>query len=97
VLDADRADPVQGADVREAEGAKLAASQAGIGGGRPDGRRRRARRRLESAYGRGVKVLALDVPERETILRALDDPPAGLEELRGVLLGEVEWRRREGL
>jgi hypothetical protein len=53
--------------------------------------------RLESAYGRAVKVLALDVAERETILAALDDPPAGLEELRGVLLNEREWWRREGL
>ena len=41
--------------------------------------------------------MALDIRERETILAALDDPPAGLEELRGVLLQEVDWRRREGL
>ncbi len=26
--------------------------------------------RLETAYGREVKVLALDIPERETIIRA---------------------------
>jgi hypothetical protein len=42
-------------------------------------------------------VLALTIPERETIIRALDDLPAGLEELRGVLLREHVWRRREGL
>jgi len=42
-------------------------------------------------------VLGLSIEERETILAVLDDPPAGLEELRGVLLNEVEWRRREGL
>ncbi len=53
--------------------------------------------RLEGAYGREVKVLGLDIPERETIIRALEDPPAGLEELRGVLLREHEWRVREGL
>lgn len=53
--------------------------------------------KFETAYGREVKVLALDIPERETIIQALDDPPAGLEELRGVLLREMEWRRREGL
>ncbi len=53
--------------------------------------------RLEAAYGREVKVLGLDIPERETIIRALEDPPPGLEELRGVLLREHEWRRREGL
>jgi len=53
--------------------------------------------RLEDALGREVKVLALDVPERKAILAVLDDPPAGLEELRGVLLQEAEWRAREGL
>jgi len=52
--------------------------------------------KLETAYGREVKVLALDIPKRETIIRALDDPPPGLEELRGVLLREHGWRRREG-
>ena len=29
--------------------------------------------------------------------RALDDPPLGLAELRGLLLREHEWRVREGL
>jgi hypothetical protein len=53
--------------------------------------------KLERAYGREVKVLALDIPERETILRALDDPPPGLEELRGVLLAEHIGRVRDGL
>ena len=53
--------------------------------------------RLESCYRRDVKVMGLDVPERETILRALEAPPTGLEELRAVLLQEVEWRRREGI
>ena len=51
-------------------------------------------RRLEDAYGGMVKVPALTIPERETIIRALDDPPAGLEELRGVLLGEHTARAR---
>jgi hypothetical protein len=32
-----------------------------------------------------------------TIIRALDDPPSGLEELRGVLLREHVWRQHEGL
>jgi uncharacterized protein (DUF1778 family) len=53
--------------------------------------------KLEDAYGRKVKVLALTIEDRELILRALDDPPAGLEELRGVLLREHAWRQREGL
>ena len=53
--------------------------------------------KLEDASGRMVKVLALTISERETAFRALDDPPAGLEELRGVLLREHVWRQREGL
>ena len=44
--------------------------------------------RLEDAWSRDIRVFALTIPERETIIRALDDPPAGLEELRGVLLRE---------
>jgi hypothetical protein len=53
--------------------------------------------KLERAYAREVKVLAPDIPERETIIRALDDPPVGLEELRAVLLQEHAWRQRQGL
>ena len=54
--------------------------------------------RLESAYGRQVRVFALDVPERENLLWALDDPPTkALSELRGVLLQEHEGRVRDGL
>ena len=53
--------------------------------------------RLENAYGREVKVLGLSIPERETIIRALDDPPPGLEELRGVLVAEHVGRKRDGL
>ena len=53
--------------------------------------------RLENAYDAETKVLALTVPEREAILRALDEPPACLAELRGVLLREHEWRKRVGL
>jgi hypothetical protein len=34
---------------------------------------------------------------REEILRALDDPPDRLAELRGVLLREPEWRVGECL
>lgn len=53
--------------------------------------------KLESAYGRQVKILALEIPEREAILAALEDPPAELAELRGVLIAEHAWRRTEGL
>ena len=54
--------------------------------------------RLEDAYDLETKVLALTIPDREQILRALDDPPSdGLAELRGVLVREHEWRKRVGL
>jgi len=53
--------------------------------------------RLEGAWDAETKVLALTIEDRERILRALDDPPDGLAELRSVLLVEHEWRRREGL
>ena len=41
----------------------------------------------------GQAMVALTI----AILRTLDDPPAGLAELRGVLLQEHEWREREAL
>ena len=44
-----------------------------------------------------MKILGLTIAERGTIIRALDDPPAGLEELRGVLVAEHVGRKREGL
>jgi len=43
-----------------------------------------------AAPNREVRILALEIAERETVLAALDDPPAGVEELRGVLLRELE-------
>ena len=52
--------------------------------------------RLERALTFGTRLLGLDVPEREQILRALDDPPPGLEELRGVLLAEHMGRLQQG-
>ena len=55
--------------------------------------------RLEVAYGRGARILALESGERLTILRALEDGPstAALSELRGVLLAEHTGRLRHGL
>ena len=53
--------------------------------------------RLHDAVDRETTMIALTVPERETILRSLADCPDGLTELRGVLLREHEWRQREGL
>ena len=43
-----------------------------------------------------TKVLALTIPERETIIQALDDPPPGLEELRAVCSG-ARWSGADGL
>jgi hypothetical protein len=43
-------------------------------------------------------VLALTVVDRESILRALDDPTTdALAQLRATLLVEHEWRVRVGL
>jgi hypothetical protein len=41
-------------------------------------------------------MVALTIQDREAIVRTLDEPPAGLAELRDVLLHEPEWRKREG-
>jgi len=55
--------------------------------------------RLETAYGRGARILALEVDERITILRALEDgtQTRALAELRAVLLEEHVGRLRNGL
>lgn len=54
--------------------------------------------RLETAFGRGARIFALEIDERETILRALDDlPTAALAELCGTLLAEHVGRVRDGL
>ena len=54
--------------------------------------------KLDHARLIGTEVLALTVVDRESMLRALDDPPSdSLAELRAVLLIEHEWRVREGL
>jgi hypothetical protein len=53
--------------------------------------------KLDKNYSRGTKVLALTIPERTTILAALEDPPTDLAELRGVLMRDLRWLRSEGL
>ena len=53
--------------------------------------------RLERAYDRQARIVALDIPDREPILRVLEDCPEGLVELRATLLQEHVWRKREGL
>ena len=50
---------------------------------------------LHAALDRKTAIVALTIEDRERILRALDDPPHGLAELRGVLQSEHEWRVRE--
>ena len=57
----------------------------------------RVAEKLVKGYVAQTRVLALTIEDREAILRALDDPPDGLAELRGVLLREHERRMREGL
>jgi hypothetical protein len=52
---------------------------------------------LEHVYDGERRAAALTITDREAILRVLEDCPAGLAELRGVLLKEHEWRIGEGL
>jgi hypothetical protein len=53
--------------------------------------------KLTNALLLETKVLALTIVERESMLVALEDPPEGLAELRGVLLAEHGGRVRQGL
>ena len=45
--------------------------------------------RLERAYDREARIVALDVTDREAILRVLEECPDELLELRATLLQEV--------
>ena len=53
--------------------------------------------RLENAYDRETRVLALNIRERDEILQALVDCPDELAELRAVLVQQQMWRRLEGI
>jgi len=53
--------------------------------------------RLRRALDNDARTLGLEIDEREAILAALEDPPAGLEELRATLLHEHVGRQRDGL
>jgi hypothetical protein len=54
--------------------------------------------KLERAFDEEHKIVALTIDDRESILRALDDPPEGpLCDLRAVLVQEHAWRVQEGL
>ena len=56
-----------------------------------------SRRLAASQYDRGARIVALDVPDREAILRVLEDCPEDLLELRATLLQEHVWLQCEGL
>ena len=42
-------------------------------------------------------IVALDIPDREAILRVLEDGPGDILELRATVLQEHVWRQHEGL
>ena len=49
-------------------------------------------RRLLRADRRGDPEIALAAHDQHLLLTSLDNPPAGLQELRRVLLEESQWR-----
>jgi hypothetical protein len=51
---------------------------------------------LRNAVERETVIVALSIDDRERILRALDDPPDGLAELRGVLLPRARMAGARG-
>jgi hypothetical protein len=53
--------------------------------------------KLADALDHETRVLALEIIDRELILRALEDCPDGLTELRATLLNEHVGRKRDGL
>ena len=52
---------------------------------------------LEDAHDSQRQFVPLSIADREAILRALDECPYGLAELRGVLTLEQAWRVTTGL
>ena len=52
---------------------------------------------LEGAYDREARLVALDVSDREAILRVLEDCPEEMVELRANAAAGARWRQREGL
>ena len=54
-------------------------------------------RRLDTALFYRAAVLGLTVDERRAVLAALEKPPAGLEDLREILLQDVAWRQCESM
>ena len=52
---------------------------------------------LEGACDREARIVALDIGDREAILRFLQHCPEQMLELRATLLQEPGWRKGEGL
>ena len=52
--------------------------------------------KILAALNRGERRLALSQDERHRLIPALDDPPAGLEELRVALVQGAAWSQAEG-
>ena len=63
----------------------------------PRSRAHPRRRTVKRAYDREARIVALDIPDREAILRVLEECPEELAELRATLLQEHVWRKREAL
>jgi hypothetical protein len=51
--------------------------------------------KLENAVKRDLIVITLDVDEQAAALKALANPPEGLEAVREKLVAEHEWRDRQ--
>jgi hypothetical protein len=63
----------------------------------PSRRLRGRAEKLEDAHRNEIRLLGLEIPEREAILRALEECPDGpLAELRAVILRDVTWFRAAG-
>jgi hypothetical protein len=53
--------------------------------------------RLEGAHDREARIVALEIHDREAILRTLEDAPPGLEAIRAVPLEEHVGRQQQRL
>ena len=52
---------------------------------------------LAAALEQDKPAVGFTIRERTAVLDVLDDPPSELEQLRGVLMDEHEWRVSHGL
>jgi hypothetical protein len=49
--------------------------------------------KIQRALDMDLRAIALEPAERTAVLGVLDDPPAGLAELRGRLMQDHTWRQ----